>query len=166
MTAALDRARAVPSVRADIRGYWVSQERLNNAPLRWRGVQMMTLTGADSGALLALAGELQQGGLVMSGMSYDLAPETTRAAEDELTAEALQRLRDRANRVAAAMGLSVRSFRDVRVGNVGGDRPPRPVMMREAMAASTMPPPVAEPGETTVQVTVEADVVLGPATRP
>jgi predicted secreted protein len=111
--------------------------------------------------VLALAGELQQGGLAMSGMNFDLLPETARAAEDELTAEALKRLRERAARVAAAMALNIRNIRDVRVGQVGGQMPPRPMMTR-AEAAGSAAHPVAEAGETAVRATVDAEVVLVP----
>jgi predicted secreted protein len=161
MAAALERARAVPTVRAETRGYWVNQERPQNAPVRWRGQQVLVLIGGDTAATLALAGELQQNGLLMSGMNFDLLPETARAAEDELTAEALKRLRERAARVAAALELSIRNIRDVRVGQIGGQMPPRPMMMR-AEAAGSAAQPVAEAGETTVRVTVDAEVVLVP----
>ncbi len=166
--AALTRARAVQNVRAETGGYWVNQERPQNSPVRWRGVQSLTLTGTDTAAMLALAGELQQADLVMSALNFDLAPATARSVEDELTTEALRRLRERADRVASAMGLTIRSFREIRLGNVGGNVPqPRPMLMRaEAMAAASAAPPSAEPGETTVQISVEADVVLGPAARP
>lgn len=164
MAAALDKARTAAGVRAETRGYWVHQERPQNAPARWRGQQMLVLTSDDAAAVLALAGELQQGGLVMSGMNFDLAPETARAAEDELTVEALKRLRERAARVAAAMDLAVRNIRDLRVGQVGGQMPPRPMMMRAEAAAA--PPPVAEPGETTVRVNVDAEIVLAPRSPP
>jgi predicted secreted protein len=167
MTAALERTRAVPSVRPDARGYWVQQERPEKGASQWRGVQTLGLTGPDSGALLVLTGELQQAGMLLTNLSYEVAPDTARALEDELTAEALKRLRERADRVASTMGLTVRGFRDVRVGNVSGDRNPRPMMaMRMSPGAAPAPPPVAEPGETTVQVTVDADALLVPRTRP
>jgi predicted secreted protein len=165
MTAALERARAVAGVRAETRGYWVHQERPQNSPVRWRGQQMLVLTSGDAAAALALAGELQQGGFVMSGMNFDVLPETARAVEDELTAEALKRLRERAARVAAAVDLSVRNIRDLRVGQVGGPMPPRPMVMR-AEAAAPAPPPAAEPGETTVRVSVDAEIILVPRNRP
>lgn len=165
MAVALEQARRVPAVRAETRGYWVHQERPANAPMRWRGQQMLVLTSTDTAATLALAGELQQGGLIMSGMNFDLSPEATRAAEDELTAEAIRRLRERIERVAATMGLQVRHLRDLRVGQAGGERGPRPMMMR-AEAAGAAAPPVAEPGETTVRVSVDAEAVLAPRARP
>ena len=167
MTAALERAKAVPSVHAESRGYWVQQERPQNAPPRWHGVQTVALTGADFAALLNLAGELQQAGLVMSGLEYRLAPETARASEDELTAEALTRVRARADRIAAAMGLAVRNFRTLQVGNVNDVNPPHPFMLaRGGAAAANAPPPAAEPGEMTVHVNIEAEVVLAPPGRP
>jgi uncharacterized protein YggE len=54
-------------------------------------------------------------------------------------------------------------LRDIRVGNVSGDHPPMP-LMRAAMgaAAAAAPPPVAEADDTTVQVSVDADILLGP----
>ncbi len=164
MNAALEQARRVPAVRAETRGYWVNHERPQNAPPRWRGQQMLVLTSTDTAATLALAGELQQGGLVMSGMNFDLSPEATRAAEDELTAEAIRRLRERVDRGAATMGLQVRHIRDLRVGQAGGGPGPRPMMMR-AEAAGGAAPPVAEPGETTVRVSVDAEAVLVPRSR-
>jgi predicted secreted protein len=97
-------------------------------------------------------------------MRFELRRETARAAEDELTTEALQRLRIRAERAAEALGLRVTGYKSVRLGAVGGEPPPRPAMMMRAQAAmaDSAPPPSAEPGRTPVRVSVEADVLLGP----
>lgn len=165
MAAALDRAKAVPDVKAETGGYWVYEERPKNAAPRWRGQQSLILTGTEFGALLALAGELQAQGLVFSGMSFDLRPETARTAQDELTAEALKRLLERAERVATELGLDIVRIAEIRVGNVLGAAP-RPVTMRMEMATDAKAPPVAEPGEQTVQVTVEGEIVLGPRRGP
>lgn len=159
MTAALDASRRISAVRAETRGYWVNQERPQNQAPRWRGQQTLVLTSTDTAAALALAGELQQSGLLMSGMHFDLSPEATRAAEDELTAEAIRRLRERTDRVAATMNMQVRNIRDMRVGQAGGGGP-RPMMMRAEAASAA--PPVAEPGETVVRVSVDAEIVLAP----
>lgn len=166
MTAALERARNETAIRAETRGYWVSQERPANAPPRWRGQQTLILTSLDTVATLALAGELQQGGLIMSGLNFELARETARAAEDELTAEAIKRLRERTERVALTMNLAVKNIRDLRVGQVGGQMPPRTMAFQRAEAAGGAAPPVGEPGDTTVRVNVDAEVVLIPRGRP
>lgn len=161
MTAALDKAKSVASVRAETGSYGIYEERPNNASPVWRGQQSLTLIGTEFGDVLQLAGELQQTGLVFSGMNFELRPETARSHEDALTAEAIARLKERAERVAQTMGLKVERFREVNVGNVLGDQPPRP-MMRMEMASAKAAPPVAEAGEQIVQVSVQAEIVLGP----
>ncbi|HZS82140.1 MAG TPA: SIMPL domain-containing protein [Stellaceae bacterium] len=161
MTAALDRARAVPGVRAETTGYSVFEEHQTNVASRWHGSQTLVLTGGDFAALLGLAGALQGDGLVMSNLTFELAPETARGAEDELTSEALTRLRQRAERIASDLRMKVVGLGELRVGNVivNQPHPPIPYAMAEAKAPA-MPPPAAEAGEATVQVTVEADLRL------
>ena len=159
MATAIERARAAPSVRTETRGYWVQQERPANAPARWHAVETLALIGTDTAAVLKLAGTLQQEGLVMSRLSYDVAPDTAKSIEDELTTTALQRLKERVERIAKDMGLVVRNFRALRVGNIAGNAPPRPFLMRSAAPAAA-PAPAAEPGQTTLEVSVDADVVL------
>ena len=66
----------------------------------------------------------------------------------------------RAAAIAERLHLSVRGYRDLKVGNAdeGGMRP----MPRMAAMAAAAPPPVAEPGKSTVRVTVDAELTLGP----
>lgn len=162
MATALERAKAAPSVRTETRGYWVQQERPANEPARWHGVETLALIGSDAAAVLKLAGTLQQEGLVMSRLSYDVAPDTAKSIEDELTTTALQRLKDRVDHIAKDMGLVVRNFKALRVGNVTGNNPPRPFLMRATVtpAPAAAQPPAAAPGETTLEVNVDADVAL------
>jgi uncharacterized protein len=162
MAAAIERAKANPAVRVETGGYMLYEERPQTGPARWRGSQSLALVGREFGPLLQLAGELQGDGLVASGLSFALARETAKAAEDELTEEALKRLRERAERVAAGLGLGVQRLRDLRVGNVDSGRMPIPMMAQGMAAAKAAPPAVAEAGEATVQVTVEAEVLLAP----
>jgi predicted secreted protein len=165
MTMALERAKAVASVTVETGGYIVYEDASKSGAARWRGSQSLALTGRDFAPLLQLTGELQGDGLLASGMSFALARETMRAAEDEMTAEALRRLRERAERVAGEMGLTVLRLRDLRVGNADGGRGPGPVPMRAmtTMAGAPAPPPVAEAGEAIVRLSVEADILLGAA---
>ena len=162
MEAALARARAASGVRVETTGYWTYEERPQNQPRRWRGQAGLNLVGSDTGAVLALAGALQETGLAMSGMRFELTPEATRAVQDELTAEALRRVKARADKAADAIGLGVTGLAELRVGDTGGGIPqPRP-MMRAMAASADMAAPVAEPGLATVRVEVEAVFVLRP----
>jgi uncharacterized protein len=161
MAAAVARAKSAAGVTLATSGYSVYEEMAKDQPPRWHGTAGLTLTAQDAAPLLALVGELQQSGLALSALDYELSPEAARKAEDALTAEALARLRERASRVAESLGLTVLRLRDLRLGNAAGAvPPPRPFMMAKA-ASSAAPPPVAEPGTATVSLSVDADVELG-----
>jgi predicted secreted protein len=157
MAAALDRARQVQGVRVETGSYNVGEERPQNGPPHWRGSQSVILTGKDADSMLKLAGALQSDGLSTSSLTYDISPETVRGAEQDLTDEALAALDHRAASIADRMHLTVVRFRDVRVGNAETGGRPVPRFAAMAMAA-----PVAEPGEATVRVTIEAELLLAP----
>jgi predicted secreted protein len=157
MAAALDRARHVQGVRVETGSYNVGEERPQNGPTRWHGSQSVILTGKDADSMLKLAGALQSDGLSTSSLTYEVAPETARGAEEDLTAEALAALDHRAALIADRMHLAVVRFRDVRVGNAETGGRPVPRVAAMAMAA-----PVAEPGEAMVRVAIEAELLLAP----
>ncbi len=160
MEAALVRVRAVASVKPQTGGYNVYQTREPNKPVVWHGSQSLMLSSDMPPALLDLVGALQQQGLVTSGLAYELSPDSLRKAEDALTAEALSGLRQRADRVAADLSMSVQQLRDVVVGNAQTDGRP-PIAMRVMLGKAAAPtPPSAEPGDATVSVNVEATVWL------
>jgi uncharacterized protein len=157
MAVAVERARQVQGVEVETGNYEVNEEQPPNAPHRWRASQSLILTGKAADAVLKLAGTLQSDGLLMSSMTYEVSPETVRGAEEDLTAEALAGLAQRASSVADRVHLSVLRYRDLRVGNAetGGQPVPR-------FAAMAMAVPVAQPGEAVIRVTVSADLLLGP----
>jgi predicted secreted protein len=158
VAAALDHAHQVQGVRLETGAYNVGEERPQNSSVRWRGSQSVILTGKDPDHMLKLAGTLQSDGLSTSSLAYEISPETVRGAEEDLTAEALAGLDHRAVSIASHMHLVVLRYRDLRVGNAetGGRPVPR-------FAAMAMAPPVAEPGDAVIRVTVEADLLLVPA---
>lgn len=107
-------------------------------------------------------GALQGDGLAVTGMTSSLSHEAEQAVEDELTAMALQRVRERAGRIASDLTMKVARLKTVRVGNVG--RPPVPLMRAMAPGAmsAAMPAPVVAPGDAVVSVEVEVEVELVP----
>ena len=157
MAAALDRAHQVQGVRVETGSYSVGEEQPQSGPSRWRGTQSLILTSNNADAALKLAGALQSDGLLMSSLTYEISPETVRGAEEDLTAEALAALDRRAASIAEHMHLTVLQYRDLRVGNAETGGRPAPRFAAAAMAA-----PVAEPGEATIRVTIEAELVLVP----
>ncbi len=161
MAAALDRAHQIQGVRVETGSYGVGEERPQTGPSRWRGTQSLFLRSKAADAALKLAAALQSDGLLMSSMAYEASPEIVRGAEEDLTAEGLAALDRRAGSIAGLMHLVLLRYRDLRVGNAetGGLPGPRFAAMA-AMAA-----PVAEPGEATIRVTIEAELLLA-APRP
>ena len=155
MATALDRAHQVLGVQVETGSYGVGEERPQTGPSRWRGSQSLILRSKAADAALKLAGALQSDGLLMSSMAYEASPEIVRGAEEDLTTEALAALDRRAASIADRMHLSVLRYRDLHVGNAetGGRPVPR-------FAAAAMAAPVAEPGEATIRVTIEAELLL------
>ena len=160
MAAALDRAHQAQGVRVETGSYAVGEERPQSGPSRWRGTQSLILRSKAADAALKLAGTLQSDGLLMSSMAYEVSPETVRGAEEDLTAEALAALDQRAASIADRMHRPVLGYKDLHVGNAETEGRPVPRFAAAAMAA-----PVAEPGEATIRVSIEAELLLG-APRP
>src|SRR5271155_1733226 len=156
MVSALDRARQAQGVAVETGTYTVNEEQPQNRPSRWRASQSLILTGKAADAVLKLGGTLQSDGLLMSSLGYEVSPETVRGAEEDLTAEALAGLAQRAASIADRMHLSVLRYRDVRVGNAETSAWPMPRFAAMAMAA-----PVAEPGQAEIRLTVSAELLLG-----
>jgi predicted secreted protein len=160
MATALDRAHQVQGVQVETGSYGVGEERPQTGPSRWRGSQSLILRSKAADAALKLAGALQSDGLLMSSMAYEASPEIVRGAEEDLTTEGLAALDRRAASIADRMHLNVLRYRDLHVGNAETGGRPVPRFATMAMAA-----PVAEPGDATIRVTIEAELLLG-APRP
>jgi predicted secreted protein len=100
----------------------------------------------------------------MSGLRFFLAPETLRAAQSELTAQALSGLKDRAGEVANDLGMEVKQMKQITVGNANeAFDGPHPMMMARGAMASKMEiaAPEAQAGGSTISLQVSAEVVLG-----
>lgn len=162
MAAALDRARAVAAVKAETQGYFVYEDKTMKRGQRWWGSQGIALTSFDSAALLGLVGQLQEDGLLVGGLYYELAPETRRKIERELMPDAIARIKESAAVVAKSLDLAKVEIVRIRLGDV--QAPPMPRAYAAPMVAmaadKAIAPPVAEPGETQVTIRIEAEVAL------
>ena len=73
MAAAVERVRAEPEIRAATGGYSVYQRRdRDNRPVGWIAEQDLRLTSKDPAALLELAGSLQETGLNLIGLGWQV----------------------------------------------------------------------------------------------
>jgi predicted secreted protein len=164
MSAAIARIKQTAGITVETGGYSVYRETSDKQPARWHGSQNVTLTSKDFAVLLNLIGALQQQGLVTQSLVPDISREARQSVEDALTDEALTRLKQRADRIAATAGVKLQGIRSLSVGNVNAPLPIVRPMMR-AMATEVpapAPPPVAEAGDATVSITATAEFALAP----
>lgn len=161
MAAAVEQVQAVSSVRAATGSYSVYQRRdRDNKPVGWVAQQDLRLTSEDPAALLELIGGLQERGLNMNGLSWQIDEATRREVQNELTIEAIATLRQRAEAIAASVDMRVGNIDTLRVG--GAMEGPRPMMAMRAEAMASAPPPTALPDQETVRANVEAEITLSP----
>lgn len=162
MAAALAQAKATPGVSATTGGYYVW--RLGPSPRehaeQWQANQSLTLRGRDGAALLKLVGTLQQKGLAVSQLGWQLSDAAQQDAQHAALRKAIATLRTRADEIAALLDLRFGAFKEVRIGGP----PPRPILLQRAMAmppaSASMTPPSAEAADVSVTATVDADAVL------
>jgi predicted secreted protein len=160
IAAALADAKAYPAVKVATAGYFTQQIAQKGQPTRWHVTQSITLEAGDFTQAATLMTRLQdQGGLLLSSMSFSISEATRRKAEDSVTQEALKSWQARAEQAARGLG-----FGGWRVGHVtvqtSGGSPVYPQMRAQVMAAPGGAPVAVEAGTTEVTVTVSGNAVL------
>ena len=129
----------------------------------WRARQGVSLNGKNTVTLLETTGQLQSLGLTLSSLYYDLSSARYEEVSAELLQAALAKLQSRSESVAQALGKAYAELVEVSMDgspNFGGFRERGAVFAMEA--DSSMSSPVADPGETTVSVSVSARAVISP----
>ncbi|MDE2580177.1 MAG: SIMPL domain-containing protein [Rhodospirillales bacterium] len=162
VAAALAAARAVPGVHIDTAGY-STWERPPGSPGggTWQANQGLILRAHDAPALLHLVGRLQEKGLALGSLAWELSDKAQKAAHAQAMQDALHALRGRAVQAAKVLGLRFGSFQSVQLGTPPQVMP-RPTFALAARAAAPQPHAVTE--AITVSASVSAEVVLLPAT--
>ncbi len=163
VTDALKRAHQVTGLTVSTGNYsvWRVGPTPQDRSEHWQAEQTIALHGRDGPPLLALVGELQQKGLALSQLGWQLSDEASRTARQQALAAALKALRGRADAAAELIGLQFDQFKEVRLDTPRP--PPMPRMMMAAPAqARAFAPPNAEAEEETVSATADADVLLKP----
>jgi len=125
----------------------------------WIGSQSIMLTAADDTALLALIGTLQEEGMAMQSMSYQVSHALRGKTQANLQDKALKNLMDKANAAAASLGMSRVKLLEVWLDETG--RPEfRRRMEISSMQAVSDSPPVAQAGMDRLAVTVRAKILM------
>ena len=176
MKKAVDAAKAVEGVKVYTQQYYVYEYNPNPQPIpehqknegyekMWRGQQGIQLKSKSADELLELTGKLQEMGLVMEGLQYMLSPEKAQDIQESLMEDALVKIKAKAERAAKALGKKEVEMLEINVDNGGYFPQPyaRNMMAMDAgMAKAEMAAPVAEPGQSEINMTVTARVLLKP----
>jgi predicted secreted protein len=161
MADALAQARQVAGVTASTGGYGVFRDD-QAKPAHWQASQTLALRSADGAALLTLVGALQQKGLAVADLHWQLSDAATKRAEADATRRAIGALRGRAEEAAELLGLHFVRFATVRLDTPPPFRPAMRMMAMAAPAAAAPAPPSAAAEDIPVSATVGADAVLAP----
>lgn len=158
MANGMKAAQAIVGVDARAVGYSVAPGDEKHAT--WVAQQTLELRGADGPALLDLAGKLQERGLALASLDWQLSRPVRLKAHEEATTAALKELQTQAASAAATLGMHVDHLQDVRMDEASL-RPRQLAPMLAAVSRMSTPPQAnAAPEEVTAQVS--ADVLLRP----
>jgi predicted secreted protein len=130
----------------------------------WKAAQLITVVGRDMRGLMKLVTQLQQDGAIISDTRFDVSPETLAAVRQELTTEALAKLRAEAQQVAGDMGMQIERYRNLDVTAPYPEvTPARFIGVQPASFAGLT---TLQAGEMDVSVIVNANVALMPKVNP
>lgn len=156
---ALAKAQRGVAVHSGGTQTWPVYAKSGGAIEAWRMRSEIVLESAEAAALSAAVGQLQKT-MAVARIGFQPAPETRRAAEDAAELEAIQRFRDKAERVAAAFRQSYR-IRRMTLSAAGG-QPPMPMLRMASAEGAAMP---LEAGDSMVMVAVDGQIELPAATK-
>jgi predicted secreted protein len=174
MAKAVELGKKYPSLRVETGRYhvrpdyrYIKTDDQNNKRVldKWRGSQTLILKSQVATDVLDVTGEIQDMGFLMNNLNYQLSPKKYNETRDGLMEQTITALRARAMRVARALGKDDVDFVEINVD--AHSRAPRPVYARSAKmemvamsADSSMSAPVAEAGETTVSMSINARAII------
>jgi predicted secreted protein len=165
MSSAIARARSIPSIKVETGSYSVSRPYNSQSEREsdyWCGLQTLSLISDDFDTVLKVVGELQDDGLLMKDMRFFVAPETLKAAQDELTTAALRMLNERASHIANDLGRRIERFKNITIGNASEESGDTTHRIKESVAgvAVTTAPSAIASGYALVTLQVNATVIL------
>ncbi len=159
MQRAVDAAKKHEDVMVKTGSYHVYQDHRSD---QWNGQQTLILESKVAPVVLKLAGDFQKNyGFVTSGLNYFISPQLQAELHDEMTMAALGRIQARAEQIAETLKMKDVHIAEVDLSGGGGSNYSPPRMMRAEMAAmDSAAKPVAERGEETMTVSINAAIWL------
>ena len=176
MAKAMALVKSAPSLKVETGQYYVhpdyrhirkedgSHEQVLD---KWRGAQTLTIKSEVSEDVLDVTGKIQDMGFMMNSLNYELSQKKHEEIRDGLMETTVQKLRDRAMRVAKALGKSNVDIVEINVDSNNYNPPvvyarAAKMEMMAMSADAAMPAPTAEAGESTVSMTISARAIIKP----
>lgn len=129
----------------------------------WKGSQSIVIKSKSTEDILALSGQLQEIGLVMSDLHYEVSIAKIEETRTSMVENAINKLLSHAKRVADIIGLKEVRIKNI---NIDGDNRypsvPYPKLMRTAAAnvASSVTAPISAPGKIDITLNISATILL------
>jgi len=124
----------------------------------WQGSTELIVQGRDTQAVSQLTGRIQT--LSIARVGFSLSREAREKVEAEVSAEAIDRFRKRADAVSRQFGFAGYAVREVSVSSDAGGQMPQPMMRAQTMKASSDEALPVEAGKATVTATVNGSVQM------
>lgn len=176
MKKAVDLVKQYPEIKLETGQYYVRPDytRIRNQETgemedeisKWRATQTLTFKTNDetkTDDVLMLAGQIQDMGFVMNSLSYHLSREKREETRDNLMEATITKLRERAERIAKALGKTEVDFVEINVDS--HSMTPRPMYarvqtMEMSVASDSIQTPSAEAGTSDVSMTISARAII------
>lgn len=129
---------------------------------KWRCTQELLLNSKSPETLLSVIGQLQNEGLLIQSLNYTLSNDKRDSIRNAMIESAIGKLKQQATQVAKSLGQEYSRFTTINVDT--GSGAPSPMSMYKSVsslgAVSETAIPSAEPGTSTVSLTVSATALL------
>lgn len=124
----------------------------------WQGSTELVVQGRDSQAIAALTARVPS--LSIARVFFSLSREGREKVEADVTAQAIERFRARAETVSKQFGFAGYSVREVSLSTDGGAVPVQPIVRMQSMRSGADEALPVEAGKATVSATVSGSVQM------
>jgi predicted secreted protein len=157
----LDHAKNYTDVESRSLNYTTNPHYDDGNIVGWRVRQEIQLKSQNSNQLSELLGKLQET-LNVQSIQYTLSPEQRKTIEDQLTLEALDNFKKKANMITRGMGKNNYKMINMHISNSSANIQP-PYMARAEMsyaASSTRTQPTLQAGKQKLIINIQAEIEL------
>lgn len=157
----LEQAKTYTEVESRSLNYTTNPHYDDGSIVGWRVRQEIQLRSQNSGKLSELLGKLQEK-LSVQSIQYTLSPERRKTIEDQLTLEALDNFKKKANMITRGMGENDYKMINMNISNSSANFQP-PYMARaemDYMASSTRAQPALQAGKQKLVINIQAEIEL------